>query len=570
MSRISRLRKLITGAAPVPGEEHPFLEGELTRLEHFIHFCALVWHSFVRNRCLVRASSLSFSTLIALIPMLAVAISVASSFLKTEGENQIYQAIDQFVATMVPPATVSAAASTATNAASAAADAISTNALAAGTNAAAVASTNSAPVTNTFAALGDSRMTSAQMEVARTIHGFVQNTWSGALGIFGMLLLLWVAIFMLGNVEGTFNDIWGITCGRNWLRRIGNHFLTLMLCPLALAGALSLVESSHGVAARQFIAQMPLIGELVFKIVPLLIICLVFSLLYFAVPNASVRPQAAVFGGVIAGSLWHLNNLLGYLYVSRVVSNFKIYGSLGLLPVFMAGLYFSWVILLLGVQISYVYQNRKSYLQDRFAENVNQRGREFIALRLMTCLGLRFQGGQTPATTQQIADELGISSRLVQQILQPLLAARLVNEIAGAEAAFQPGRSLDGINAHQVLLALRSVGRPGMVTREEPVRDEIYGEFARIEEAERTAASSVTMLALVTRARARLSPAAEAPATPVLALAEPAPVMTTHGPPVAEVPSEPADKLESARVPDEPLPEGRKIAVPEDNHDFPL
>ena len=81
-------------------------EAELSRLERFAHFCALVVRSFVRNRCLVRASALSYTTLLALIPLLAVAISVTSSLLKSEGEEKIYQAIDKLVSVVMPPATL--------------------------------------------------------------------------------------------------------------------------------------------------------------------------------------------------------------------------------------------------------------------------------------------------------------------------------------------------------------------------------------------------------------------------------------------------------------------------------
>jgi membrane protein len=186
------------------------------------------------------------------------------------------------------------------------------------------------------------------------------------------------------------------------------------------------------------------------------------------------------------------------------VSNSQIYGRLGLVPVFMAGLYFSWLILLFGAQVSYAFQNRKVYLQDKLAENVNQRGREFIALRLMTGIGQRFQRGLPPATTQEISTELGIPSRLAQQILQTLLAARLVTETGGAEGAYVPARPLESINAHQILHALRTGTGQELPMRDEPVRTEVYGEFARIEEAEQRAASSVTVLALVNRAQARL------------------------------------------------------------------
>jgi membrane protein len=134
---------------------------------------------------------------------------------------------------------------------------------------------------------------------------------------------------------------------------------------------------------------------------------------------------------------------------------------------------------------------------------VNQRGREFIALRLMTCIGQRFQRGQPPVTLQVISLELDIPSRLTQQVLHTLLAAHLVSEIAGAEPAYTPARPLEAITAYHVLHAMRAGSGQELSVRDGPVRAEVYGEFARIEEAERQAASSVTLFALVNRLPAR-------------------------------------------------------------------
>jgi len=301
----------------------------------------------------------------------------------------------------------------------------------------------------------------------------------------------------------------------------------------------------------------------------LLIVSLVLAILYLTMPHTKVRFGSALVGGLLAGSLWYFNDLLGYLYISRLSSNSLVYGSLGLVPVLMAGLYFSWAILLFGVQVSYAFQNRQACLEDKFAENVNQRGREFIALRLMTCLGLRYQNGLPAASAEQIATELGISPRLTGQIIQTLLPARLISEVAGAEAAYFPARPLETINAHQVLLAMRSINQPLAFACEEPVRDEIYGEFARIEEAERVAAAVVTMQALVNRARAKLEPAAVPPPATRLVLAEPAapePKAVTVELTVDPLPETVADAVPAA-PPARPV---RKIFVPEDNHDFPL
>ena len=481
--RIPRLIKILAGV-------QTGAELEFNRLERFAHFWVLVGKSFVRNRCPTRAAALSYSTLLALIPMLAVAISVTSSLLKTQGEEKIYGAIDRLVSNVMPPATIE------TNA-----DNVSPNSISSATNFLSDTNAVAVPRVETNPEAPDARMVGAQKEAAKKIHEFVENTRSGTLGLIGMMLLVYVAIRMLASIEATFNDIWGVARGRNWLWRIVLYWAAISLGPLAIVGALGLASGTHLETTKHLLAKMPFVGGLIFQFLPLLILWLVFALLYLLVPNTKVRFSAAFVGGVVGGSLWHLNNVFGFLYVSRVVSNSKIYGSLGLVPVFMVGLYFSWVILLFGAQVAYAFQNRKSYLQDKLVENVNQRGREFIALRLMTCIGQRFQNGKSPATIQEISAELTIPTKLAQQVLRTLLAAKLIFEIAGNETCYAPARPLGAITAHHILRAMRTGGGQEPPPGDGPVRAEVLGEFARIEEAEQIAASSITMLALVSRAQ---------------------------------------------------------------------
>jgi membrane protein len=505
-SPFSRLVKILSGLRTNAAEEWLHAESELNRLERFAHFWVLVGKSFARNRCPVRAAALSYTTLLALIPLLAVVISVTSSLLKSEGEQKIYEAIDKLVANVMPPArldtngpAVSLSLSPAMSVALA-----QTHSESAGTPTnSAAGPANQIPQSGTPAADNSTRIMTAQKEAAAYIHDFVQNTRSGALGVTGMVLLVFIAIRMLVGIEATFNDIWGVTRGRNWLWRTVLYWTTITLGPLLLIAALGLAGGPHLQAAKNLINHMPLIGGFIFDLLPLVVLWLAFALAYLLVPNTRVHFGAALVGGIVGGSLWHLNNVFGFLYVSRVVTNSKIYGSLGLIPVFMVGLYFSWLILLFGAQVAYAFQNRRTYLQDKLVENVNQRGREFIALRLMTYIGQCFQGGRPPATLQAISLELGVPTRLAQQILQTLLTARLVTEVAGAEPAYTPARPLEAINAHHVLHAMRAGFGQELPPHDEPARTEVYGEFARIEEAERQAASAVTLLALVNRLPAR-------------------------------------------------------------------
>jgi membrane protein len=474
---------------------------ELGRLQKSVHFCLMVCRSFSKNRCPARASALAYATLLALIPMLAVVVGVTSSFLKREGEDRIDEYIAKMVDSVMPRATYGnndPATPTETPD-----DATAVN-VAAGTNA--VPSTNA--VSSVLSRLLPSiaqqeKAVEARKDISRQIHEFIKNTRSGALGVTGSVLLIFVGISMLSRIEDTFNDIWGVARGRSWFTRVMLYWGVITLAPLLLvvAGGLasgSLLKETHGL-----LRGIPFFGTLGFQLLPVLVLCLTFAILYVLIPNTRVHWQAALAGGFVGGVLFHANNMISVLYVSRVVSNSRIYGSLGLVPVFMIGLYLAWLILLFGAQVAYACQNRASYVEEKQIENINQRGREFIALRLMTSIGQRFLNGLPAPAVVELGTELAIPTRLVQQITRTLSLGRLLVETAGAESAFLPARPLEQITCHDILLAMRTARGQELATREEPARLEVFGEFQRIAEAERQAASSVTLLALAGRAGMR-------------------------------------------------------------------
>lgn len=484
-NRFSRLLKIFTGTSSGEDGELLQLDG---KLERTAHFWTLVVRHFVRNRCLVRASSLAYTTLLALIPLLAVIISVSTSLLKNVDEEKIYQAIASIAPT--PNLTVKATVNS---------------------NSVPVVNTNFVAETTTNAAATNSIVSAEtqvtmQKEIARWLSNFVKKTQGATLGVTGMVVFVIIAIMMLSRIEETFNDIWGVARGRGWLTRVVLYWTAITLGPLLLLTAISLAGGSQVQAVKDYFQAMPGIGNFIFKLLPLLVLWLAFSLIYQIVPNTKVQFSAALVGGIVSGTLWHLNNVCGFIYVSGAIQNSETYDKLALVPIFMLGLYLSWAILLFGAQVAYAYQNRAAYLQDRIADNVNQRGREFVALRIMTLLGQRFQNGLKPASVIQVATELGVPSRLTQQILRTLTAAHLVTEVGGVEMAYAPARSLDSINAHHILLALRSGSGRELPMAEAPALAEIYGDFARIEEAERVAAEKISMLELVNRAPALAAP----------------------------------------------------------------
>jgi membrane protein len=504
-NRFARFKKWRKEAQSIWDDSLLRSQRPLTGIQKFAHFWVLVWKSFARNRCPVRASALAYVSLLALVPMLAVVMSITSTFLKKEGEEQIDAFIVKFVSSVIPPATLAPSTNETPDSVSEPSTNLTASTQETTTNQNATITSASSQTNNAGLAslANDERTVRVRKEVARSIHKFIQNTRSGALGITGSVLLIFAAISMLSRIEDTFNDIWGVARGRSWFTRIVLYWGVITLAPLLLAVALGLSSGPHLNTTRLLIARMPFVGNLVFKFLPVVLLCLTFGLFYILMPNTKVQWRAAAVGGLVGGLLFHVNNLVSVLYVSRVVTNSKIYGSLALVPVFMVGLYFAWLILLFGAQVGYAFQNRQAYLEEKQVENINQRGREFIALRLMTFIGQRFLIGDRPAFVSEMGQELCVPTRLIQHVMQTLLAARLVVEASGAETAYVPARPLENISVHDVLMAMRAAQGQPLTAVDEPVRNEVYGEFTRIEEAERAAASSVTLLSLANRAQAK-------------------------------------------------------------------
>lgn len=546
----TRLARIASGSFGSAKEDGFSLETSLTKFERFVHFWVLVVRSFVRNRCPIRASALSYTTLLALIPMLAVAMGVTNAILASKGEAQIRVFIEEFVEKVVPSAALTkypgilpplpaSAALTglediqfdvdlARDKIGSSPNLLATNdsaftltsnpdartsTLLVATETNQIAAATSNPTSGPTPGMSEAKL-SVATQAANFIYAFAKKSSPTTLGFTGMFFLILTAILMLTRVEETFNDIWGVARGRDWWSRITNYTFTIGFGPVLLIIALGLMNSPGLQKSQEFIRHIPLLEPLLTRVLPLLIICFTFALFYKLIPNTTVDFGAALVGGSLAGVSWHCYNKIAVWIAVRAISRGDTstvdatYAGLAILPLLMAGLYVVWLTVLFGAQVAYAFQNRASYLQDRLVENVNQRGREFVALRLMTCIGQRFHQGQPSATIREISTELGIPSKLVQQIMRTLLAAGLVVEIAGPESGYSPARPLETINCHHILLAMRATHGQEPATRDEPVRVEVLGEFARIQAAEREAAASVSMLALVNRAQARLGLAA--------------------------------------------------------------
>jgi membrane protein len=271
--------------------------------------------------------------------------------------------------------------------------------------------------------------------------------------------------------------------------------------------AMGLTGGPYFAFSKRIVTVMPVVGNIAFKLLPVVVTSLMFAMFYLLIPNTKVKAQAALVGGLVAGVLWNLNNMLGVHFVTRVTSNNAIYGSLGMIPVFMIGLYLGWLILLLGGQVAYAFQNRTVYIQEKQAESVNQRGREFIALRLMTQVARAFHSGEKPPNAVELGNNLCVPTRLASQLLQILSHHQLVVETGGrTERGFVPARPIEQITAHDILCALRVGTGQELETSEDPHRASVQAAFDEIYDAQKTAATPMTLAML---ANASVEPSEE-------------------------------------------------------------
>lgn len=458
----------------------------------FLQFWELVVTGFLNNRCPVRATALAYTTLLALIPMLAVAASISTGLLKSQGREPIERAIDALVAQVTPKldkAEINQA---------------DTTNSATGPGLADSASTNRFVITAETKESARKVIEENRDRVAEVIRESLDNVQSGSLGVTGMIGLIVVAILLFSTIEATFNDIWGVAHGRSWVTRVVQYWATVTLGPLIPVVVFSFNIGAELAPVQAWMERnhLGLISQLAIEqIAPITVLSLGFGFFYQLMPNTKVRWTAALVGGFTGGLLWHLNSKLNVLFVSKVVSSAQIYGSLAMIPVFLFGLYLSWLILLFGAQVAYAFQNRVAYLQEKEALRINFLGREYLALRIMTLVAHRFDDfkGVAPSVID-IAQTLRVSTRLVDDILKSMKAAGLVIETLGRETGYTLARPLEKISCHDVLTALRTARGELVETAEDGDKHAVDVVFEQVLLAEKAVSARTSLRELVAAA----------------------------------------------------------------------
>ncbi len=318
-----------------------------------------VWREFWRDNSLLRASGLTYTTLLTLVPLMALMFAL----LKGLG---IQRALEPFVLQRLTG--------------------------------------------------GSQALTERIMEYASHIH-------VGSLGTLGITFLFITMVLVLTNVEMAFNQIWEVERGRPWLRKCSDYLGLLVILPVAMFVTVTLTSFVKSHAVTQELLSIEFFGKIyvyILKMAPFFIMWLTFSFIYIFMPHTRVNPMSASAGGIIGGTLWQLSQWAYIHYQFGFRTYGAIYGALSQLPMLLIWIFVSWIILLLGAEIAFAHQNLSNYrLRQRIKAQPSEH-RSFWGLHLLLLVCKRFVTGGPPATIASLAESLELPVDEAKELLELL------------------------------------------------------------------------------------------------------------------------------------------------------
>jgi len=296
-------------------------------------------------------------------------------------------------------------------------------------------------------------------EVTNRIVGFVDNIKVGVLGAVGVALLLYTAVSLVQKIEEAFNYTWNVDRRRTLVRRFSDYFSVIVIGPVLVFLALGITASMASSSVVQAILSIEPFGSLlrlVTRLLPYLLVISAFTFIYLLIPNTRVRFGPALFGGVVAGVLWETVGRLFAAFVVTSTNYTAIYSGFAILLLFMIWLHVSWIILLTGSTIAF-YRQYPEYLAvgGRRGVHLSPAQSERLALAVTLAVTRDWYAGAPPPYRDALAHRLSVPVQPVDDVLTALLGAGLLVPAGGGEGGFLPGRPPERTPAKAVLDAVR-------------------------------------------------------------------------------------------------------------------
>ena len=342
-------------------------------------------------------------------------------------------------------------------------------------------------------------------EVAERIIGFAQsmleNTKGGAIAGVGIVVLFWTIIKVLGNIEASFNDIWGVKTSRKMGRKLADYLSVMLICPVLLITASSVTvlvktQVTAMVERLSFLGYFANVIIFFLRLLPYGVIWLVFTFIYAFMPNTKVGLKSAVWAGIVAGTIYQLTQLVYITFQIGVANYGAIYGSFAALPLFLVWLQLSWVILLFGAELSFAHQNVSTYEFESDCRNVSHAFKQLVALLITCTCAKRFLMAEPPLTAEEISRETEVPIRLVRSVLFELTEIRILSQAYldnRDEVAYQPACDVQSLTAAGIMEKLDEAGIATIPIAESDDLDRVREALTRLREAVRQSRANLEL-----------------------------------------------------------------------------
>jgi len=297
-------------------------------------------------------------------------------------------------------------------------------------------------------------------------NSLLDNTRGGVIAGIGLAVLFWSVLKVLGHIEAAFNRIWEIKESRSWGRKISDYLSIMLISPLfvIVSGSTTVFIRTQVTQITQsvdlFVVISPIITSML-KLIPYVLIWILFTFIYLIMPNTKVKFKSGLLGGVVAGTLYQLAQLVYIGFQIGVAKYNAIYGSFAALPLFLIWIQVSWWIVLFGAELSFANQNVDTYEYEPDCLEISPTFKKLLTLQIAHLLVHNFSNGANPLTDSQISNKLKIPIRLVHNILFDLVQSGLVSETKTKEYkqfGYQPARDINVLTINYILKTLEQKG----------------------------------------------------------------------------------------------------------------
>jgi len=334
-------------------------------------------------------------------------------------------------------------------------------------------------------------------EITANVIGFVDNIKVGVLGAVGLGLLIYTVISLVQKIEHAFNYTWHVRQGRSFVERFRDYLSVIMIGPVLVFSALGATASLMSNSVVQALVKLPGLAwvvESIGTLVPYLFVIAAFTFVYKFVPNTRVRLGSATVGALVAGLLWQT---IGWGFASFVVTSAKyaaIYSGFAILVLFMIWLYVAWLILLVGASIAFYHQHPE-YLTVRSGDKgLSNRLKERLALSAMYLITQSHFRGTSPWTLETLAKHLAVPTDAVISIIAPLEARGLVIAAGEDPSVYVPAQAPEKIAVKTLFETVRSGGEESDPDTQHICREQaVDAIISRIDQAVDTALEGITL-----------------------------------------------------------------------------